>query len=294
MSVLELSDIEIRRRGKRLLGGIDMTVERGDIYLLVGESGSGKTTLSGVASGQIVPSGGSVRLFGEGPARQRRRLGALVGGVSLFKDLTVRDNLVIRALALGVPAAEGSADALLERLGLDEFAHDRVETLSAGLVSWVGFAQALVAHPDFLILDGVFSGLDSPGRARMTSALLRMNRERGVTVLLTAREIGGLSSVATRYGILSEGRLVREYSPEELARELTSTVCVRTDSTETTLVRLEAAFPDGVASLREDGVLELTGPTLDEVSRALFTFPERIIELSERCRLADDPVWKRG
>ena len=292
MSVLELCNVEVVRRGRRILGGIDMTINKGDVYLLVGESGAGKTTVSGVASGQIIPSRGSVRLFGDISTRQRRRLGAYVGRPPLFRRLDMRDNLAIRALSLGVPNAEKSADDLLERLGLSEFAHDRVETLPTGIVSWLGFAQALIASPDFLILDGVLSGLDSPGRTRMLSALLRLSREKETAVLLTSREIGSLSAIATRFGILSGGTLAHEYSSEELLRVLKSTVRVMTNSTETTLVRLEEAFPDCAISLREDGVIEISGSTLEEVSRALFSFPERIIELTERRRLEDDLIRK--
>lgn len=292
MSVLELGNVEVVRRGKSILGGIDMTIDKGDIYLLVGESGAGKTAISGVASGQIVPSSGSVRLFGDTSTRQRRRIGAYVGRPTFFKRLDMRDNLVIRAISLGVPNAERSADSLLERLELDEFAHDRVETLPTGIASWLGLAQALVSSPDFLILDDVLSGLDSPGRMRMASVLLRLNREQETTVLLTTREIGSLSSIATRFGMLSGGTLACEYSSEELLHALKSTVCIMTDSIETTLVRLEGVFPDCVISLREDGVIEISGPALDEVSRALFSFPERIIELSERRCFVDDLIRK--
>lgn len=294
MPVLELSNVEVGRRGKRILSGIDMTIDKGDIYLLVGESGAGKTAISGVASGQIIPDKGSVRLFGDISARQRRRLGAYVGRPPLFKKLNARDNLAIRAISLGVPDAEKSADALIEKLGLDEFAHDKVETLPAGIVSWLGLAQTLIASPDLLVLDGVLSGLDSPGRARMLSVLLRLNQEREVTVLLTSREIGGLSTVATRFGILSGGTLVCEYSAEGLSNALKSTICVMTSNTEITLVRLEETFQYCSVSLREDGVLEVSGPTLDEVSRALFSFPERIVELSERRRFADDLVRREA
>lgn len=294
MPVLELRNIKVGFHGKEVLAGASLSIEASDVYLLVGKPGSGKTSLLGVASGQAAPRSGTVRLFGAKYARYGRRVGAVVGHPALFVGLSVKDNLMVRAISLGVPRPDVVVGRLMASFGLDADADTKIGVLPAGAKAWASLAWGLVGSPDLLILDDILLGLDPVDRSRMVAELRRLTSEMGLTLLIAAREAGSLMPLATRIGILAEGRVRHEYTPDELRRILRRRVCVRTSNIETTLVRLENALPDADIVLTEHGLLEVAGSNLEEVSRLLDRFPERIVELTETSALAPDALGEEG
>lgn len=288
MAVLELRDVAAGSRGREVLRGVGFALEAGDVYLLVGKPGAGKTILLGIASGQIEPGSGSVRLYGHRYARYARRVAAVVGRPSLFPNMSVRDNLMVRALSLGVPQPKDAVEKALDRFGLAGAAEAKTVMLSVGSRAWLGLAWALIGSPDLLVLDDILFGLDPIERSKVVSTLRSLAKEKGVTLLLSSREFSPLMSIATRIGVLVDGSIEREYSQDELRRALRGRIYVRTSNMETTLARMEDELTHASVVLTEDDSLEIAGSSLDEVSRLLDRFPERIVELREESVLANN------
>lgn len=218
--VLETESLTKRYRGYTALNGLTMRIPRGSIYGFVGRNGAGKTTLIRLICGLQEPTGGEYRLFGvkntaAGICRCRRRMGAVVESPAIFSDMTARENIIQQYRVLGVPSYEG-ADELLRLVGLSGTGRKKAGNFSLGMRQRLGIAAALAGNPDFLVLDEPVNGLDPQGIIEMRELILRLNREQGITVLISSHILDELSRLATHYGFIDGGKMVREMSADEL------------------------------------------------------------------------------
>ena len=202
----------------RALDGVSVTVRKGEIYGLVGRNGAGKTTLMRLVTGQSAPTQGSVELFSQTgrellPARSRT--GAMIETPSFAPFLTARENLEYYRLQRGVPGKR-VVDEVLEQVDLKDTGKKKFKTFSLGMKQRLGLALALMNHPDFLILDEPINGLDPEGVAEFRALLRRLNRERQTTILISSHILTELSTVATCYGFLEQGRLLEEITAQTL------------------------------------------------------------------------------
>ena len=217
--------------GFAALSSLTMHVPRGSIYGFVGKNGAGKTTLIRLVCGLQEPTSGSYRLCGveNGDAkivRARRRMGAVVETPSIYLDMTARENLRQQYRVLGMPSEEG-IDALLHLVGLEKTAKKKARNFSLGMRQRLGIAVALAGEPDFLLLDEPVNGLDPQGIVEMRELILRLNREQGITVLISSHILDELSRLATWYGFIDGGRMVKEISAEALENECRK--CIRAE-----------------------------------------------------------------
>lgn len=217
--------------GFAALSGLTMHVPRGSIYGFVGKNGAGKTTLIRLVCGLQEPTSGSYRLCGVKNsdakiARARRRMGAVVETPSIYLDMTARENLRQQYRVLGMPSEEG-IDALLHLVGLEKTAKKKARNFSLGMRQRLGIAVALAGEPDFLLLDEPVNGLDPQGIVEMRELILRLNREQGITVLISSHILDELSRLATWYGFIDGGRMVKEISAEALENECRK--CIRAE-----------------------------------------------------------------
>jgi ABC-2 type transport system ATP-binding protein len=222
----------------KALDGLSMHVQGGAIYGFVGRNGAGKTTLIRLLCGLQEPSSGSFALFGiSGGSRDmadaRRRIGAVVETPALYTDMTAEDNLRQQYLILGLPSFEGIPD-LLKLVGLENTGRKKVRYFSLGMKQRLGIALALSGDPDFLVLDEPANGLDPQGIVEIRELILKLNRERQVTFLISSHILDELSRLATHYGIIDHGRMVRELSAEELEAECRK--CVRMEVSDTSVL----------------------------------------------------------
>ena len=204
------------RQGKAL-HNVTMHVPKGAIYGFVGKNGAGKTTLIRLICGLQAPTAGGYTLYGvrnTDPSihRVRRRMGAVVESPAIYLDLTAEDNLRLQA-------------RLLELVGLGETGRKKARNFSLGMRQRLGIAVALCGEPDFLVLDEPVNGLDPQGIIEMRELILKLNREYQITVLLSSHILDELARLATHYGFLDQGTLVREVSAQEL--EAACRRCVR-------------------------------------------------------------------
>ena len=208
----------------KALDGKNMHIPKGAIYGLVGKNGAGKTTLIRLICGLQEPSSGSFTLYGtenrdKAIVRARRRMGAVVETPSLYPDMTAEDNLKMQYRVLGLPSFEG-IDQLLHLVGLENTGKKKARNFSLGMKQRLGIAVALAGDPDFLVLDEPVNGLDPQGIIEIRELILKLNRERQISVLISSHILDELSRLATHYGFIDSGRMVKEISAAEL-----DTVC---------------------------------------------------------------------
>ena len=207
-------------RHTKALDQLSMQVPRGAIYGFVGRNGSGKTTLIRLLCGLQAPTSGSFRLYdvenaSAGIHLARRRLGAVIETPSFYHHLSAADNLRQQYRILGLPRFADIPD-LLRLVGLSDTGHKKAGNFSLGMKQRLGIAMALAGHPDFLVLDEPTNGLDPQGIIEIRELILRLNREEGITVLISSHILDELSRLATHYGIIDGGRMVKELSAAEL------------------------------------------------------------------------------
>lgn len=204
----------------KALDEFSIQVPKGAIYGFVGRNGAGKTTLIRLICGLQSPTSGSYSLYGTqyaepGIFAARRRMGAVVETPSIYLDMTARENLKIQFRTLGLPSEDG-IDELLELVGLENTGKKKAKNFSLGMRQRLGIAVALAGDPDFLVLDEPVNGLDPQGIIEVRELILKLNRERQITVLISSHILDELSRLATHYGFIDHGRMIKEISAEEL------------------------------------------------------------------------------
>ena len=227
--VLETHALTKRYRDFTALQNLNMRVPKGAIYGIVGRNGAGKTTLIRLICGLQSPTDGDYTLYGVRNtdariARCRRRMGAVVEAPAIYQDMTAAENIRQQYKILGAPLDDG-IDALLHLVGLSNTGKKRARNFSLGMRQRLGVAVALAGSPDFLVLDEPVNGLDPQGIIEMRELILKLNRERGVTILISSHILDELSRLATHYGFIDGGRMVQEISAAEL--EARCRRCVR-------------------------------------------------------------------
>lgn len=213
-TILTTEDLTKKIKDKRAVNRVSITLNKGDIYGLIGSSGAGRTTFMRLVCGLTKPTEGSISLFGVTGERQlqkaRKREGAMVGEPALYRELTALENLIVQSRYFRHPASEEEMRELLEQVGLENMAKKRVGAFSMGMRRQLGVALALVGNPDFVILDEPYLEVDDEKTEQMRKLLVRLNREKGLTILFSSVTPERLPELATRYGFLYGGRLVRE------------------------------------------------------------------------------------
>lgn len=219
----------------KALQGLSMHVPKGAIYGFVGKNGAGKTTLIRLICGLQEPTEGSYTLYGRKNkdrdiGKSRRRIGAVVETPSIYLDMTAEENLKQQYRILGLPDFEGLLD-ILELVGLADTGKKKAKNFSLGMRQRLGIAVALAGDPDFLVLDEPVNGLDPQGIIEMRELILTLNKKRQITVLISSHILDELSRLATHYGFIDSGRLVKEISAEELEAACRKCVCVEVSDT---------------------------------------------------------------
>lgn len=222
----------------KALNQCSMHVPRGAIYGFVGKNGAGKTTLIRLICGLQRPTSGSYRLYGSENTDKKileaqRRIGAVVETPSIYLDMTAEENMKEQYYVLGLPSFEGIPQ-ILKLVGLEDAGKKKAKDFSLGMRQRLGIAIALAGKPDLLVLDEPTNGLDPQGIVEMRELILKLNRERQITVLISSHILDELSRVATHYGFIDKGTIVKEITAEEL--ENTCRKCVKLQVTDTAVL----------------------------------------------------------
>ncbi|HGF7498909.1 TPA: ATP-binding cassette domain-containing protein [Enterococcus faecium] len=238
-TVLKATGITKKYGAAKALDKVSIEIKRGMIYGLIGENGAGKSTFMRTIMGLISIDEGSIELFGTTDLQAaRRRMGQSIETPALYPELTARDNLRIQAANGGVSDRE--IEDLLKMMRLENTGKKKAKNFSLGMRQRLAIANALITNPEFLILDEPTNGMDPAGMAEMREIIQRLVKERGITVLLSSHLLDELSQIATHYGILHEGHLIKELSKEELAQESRQFIKIDTSAMEQAVTVLDS------------------------------------------------------
>lgn len=218
--ILTADSLSKHYRHFRALSDFSIHVPRGAIYGFIGKNGAGKTTLIRLICGLQEPTSSNYKLYGVKNTdsqinRCRRRMGAVIETPSIYMDMTAEENLKEQYRIIGLPDFD-SIPELLKLVGLEHAGKKKAKNFSLGMRQRLGIAIALTGDPDFLVLDEPINGLDPQGIIEMRELILRLNRERQITFLISSHILDELSCLATHYGFIDEGHMVKEISAKEL------------------------------------------------------------------------------
>lgn len=218
--VLQTKNLTKKYKNFQALDGLTMNVPKGSVYGFVGKNGAGKTTLIRLICGLQIPSSGSFTLYGiqndcRNIVHSRRRMGAVIEAPSVYMDMTAEENLKQQYRILGLPSYDGIPE-LLKLAGLEQAGKKKAKHFSLGMKQRLGIAAALAGSPDFLVLDEPVNGLDPQGIVEIRELILNLNRRYHITILISSHILDELSRLATHYGIIDHGRMVKELTAEEL------------------------------------------------------------------------------
>ncbi|MGL4344642.1 MAG: ABC transporter ATP-binding protein [Cellulosilyticaceae bacterium] len=226
----ELTKID---KHKEAVGRVCMHVKKGEIYGLVGPVGSGKSTLIGMIIGVIVPTAGSISFFetvgDKASNHARSRIGVVMKKPSDYPKLTVMQNMELVRLQKGIPGKHCIVE-MLERVGLNGEEATSVEALPRSMRQKLSFAMALLGHPEILILEEPFNQIEKQESALLKEFLVKLKEEQGVTVLISSQSLGEVYQWVDSYGMMHQGRLVRELTKEQLEEKCQRSLELQVDS----------------------------------------------------------------
>ena len=300
MNVIEARGLAKAYGGRRVVDDFAMTVAAGDIYGFVGKNGAGKSTVMKMICGEVTPTAGEEALFGVptgvGPAQgapgegdQARRIGVLIEQPGLLPNLTAYQNLQAKALAWGIVDGPARCEEVLRLVGLSGAGKQKVRGFSLGMRQRLGLALALLGNPDVLLLDEPFNGLDPEATRAMRNLIVRLAQTFGITVVISSHVLDQLDRMATRYGVIANGRMVREMSAEEVAAECGGSLRVRTADSPRALALLEEAYPAAAFRAEPGGTIVVSGDyDAEAVARTLAGAGQVVLEFSQDHRDIED------
>ncbi|WP_195964890.1 ATP-binding cassette domain-containing protein [Clostridium cuniculi] len=263
----------VKKYGENIvLDNISIKVNQGEIYGLVGDNGAGKTTLFRILSGQSNISDGSFELLGESSEKNimkvRKRIGTIIENPSFYPKMTIEENLEYYRLQRGIPGKK-NIDKILKEVGLLEVKKKKFNNISLGMKQRLGLALALLGEPELLILDEPINGLDPSGIIEIRNLLLKLNREKNITIIISSHILSELYNIATCYGFLSKGKLVEELSLKQLNERCRSYLEINVTNPKKFSVLLEEKLGYKNYKIMPDGLIHLfeKDPINEEISR---------------------------
>lgn len=231
---------------------VNMTIQRGDIYGLIGENGAGKTTFMRMVCGLAEPNGGELTLFGSGDLeQQRRKMGCTIENAALYPAMTAQENMEVYRRLLKLENRRVIPD-LLEFVGLHNLGNKKAKDFSLGMKQRLMIAIALMGEPELLILDEPMNGLDPMGIREVRSLLLKLNHEKNLTIVVSSHILDELSKIATRYGVIHKGKMVDEFSAQELGIRCRNNISITADNPQKAIGLLRDSF--GISAIpKPDG-----------------------------------------
>lgn len=258
--VLRTVDLTKQYGKKTVLNRVNMEIRQGEIYGFIGLNGAGKSTLMRLATGLTKPTSGAIELFGLNQkkelAQARTRLGTLIESPALFPYMTAKQNLEVIRIQRGNPDRT-VIDKALRQVGLSEAGKKKVKDFSLGMKQRLGIAVALMNDPEFLILDEPTNGLDPKGVIEIRTLLKKLNKEYGVTVLISSHILSEVHQLATRVGIIHQGTLLEQITEKELNEKCSARLVIKTNDAAKTAAVMESEFEQVNFTVMPDGTIHL-------------------------------------
>ena len=218
MNAIEIRNLNKSFSKKQAVRDLNMTVPVGAIYGFIGENGSGKSTTEKMICGLLVPSGGQIKLFGKDytDAEIRKQMGCLIEAPGCFPNYSVWNNLMLQAANLNIKNPEKEIRKVLKMVRMEGAASNKYKNCSFGMKQRIGIAMALLGNPKLLVLDEPINGLDADGMRIMREVLVDLAENHQCTILISSHILGELEKIATHYGIIRGGKMIKEMTAKEL------------------------------------------------------------------------------
>lgn len=248
-----------------LLSNVNMTISRGDIYGFIGNNGAGKTTFMRTITGLMKHDSGEIKLFGEKFSNNRellKKVGALIESPVFFPEMTGYDNLKYFSILNG--KSKEDVDELIQIMNLKKVAGKKVKNYSLGMKQRLGIAITLISDPEFIVLDEPLNGLDPQGIQDIRKLILKLKEERNITFLISSHILSELEQIATKYGIMHDGKLLEEFSIEDYENLGFIGFTIETDQSFETLAFLKERFPENQITIENKGEIYINLGVDDE------------------------------
>ena len=275
--VLQTYNLSKQYKNHLVLDKVNMNIEQGDIYGFVGENGSGKTTIIRLITGLISANAGHFELFGTESTspdilQARTKVGAIVETPSIYLNMSAADNLKMQNCILGKKDDDKIKEVLAE-VGLADLYNDKktAGNFSLGMRQRLGIAMALLGEPQFIILDEPMNGLDPAGIVEIRELILKLNKERNITFLISSHILTELALVATKYGIISKGKILKEISADDLKKECSKVTSIETKDKDALSQILTKEFDEDSLALAPNGMKIYGQVNLNDILGKLIT-----------------------
>ena len=237
-----------------VLNNINMTINRGDIYGFVGKNGAGKTTFMRTVLSLTNPTSGEIKLFGDKSIEEvGLRVGSLIEAPGLYKNATAYENLKRFSIIYG--ADENKIPEILELVGLANTGKKKAKDFSLGMRQRLGIAIALLGDPELLLLDEPINGLDPAGIKDIRDLILKLNKEKNITFLISSHLLDELAKVVTKYGFINNGNLFEEIESKKLLEKCKQQVIIEVDDTKKALSILETIIDKKLIKTKDNTIL---------------------------------------
>ena len=257
--VLQTNVLSKSFSGKLAVDHVSIKVKKGDIYGFIGENGAGKTTLMRMVCGLAAPTGGDMTLFGSSDlVSQRHKMGCTIENPALYPAMTALENMEAQRLLLGI-TDKAVCTKLLDLAGLNYTGKKKAKDFSLGMKQRLMIALSLLGDPEFLVLDEPTNGLDPMGIKEVRDLFQRLNQERGITILVSSHILGELEKIATRYGVISNGKMVDEFNADELSSRCGKNLLLRTDDPQKAEEIIGGMFMGAKVKRTPENAVRLTG-----------------------------------
>lgn len=269
--VLQTNAVTKSFSGKLAVDHVTINVGRGDIYGFIGENGAGKTTLMRMVCGLAAPTSGDIKLFGNRDlVSQRHKVGCTIENPALHPAMTAMENMEVQRLMLGIQNKNVCAE-LLELAGISGTGKKKAKDFSLGMKQRLVIALSLLGDPEFLVLDEPTNGLDPMGIKEVRDFFQRLNETKGITILISSHILGELEKIATRYGVISNGKLVDEFRSDELAIRCGKNLLIRANHPQKAENMISKMFPKAEYTRTPENVLRIKGHVEDagRINKAL-------------------------
>lgn len=264
--IIEVNNLRKRYKKNEVLKGLDMHVQKGDIYGFIGKNGAGKTTTLCILSGLSEASDGEISIFGHSYMELKNKeefsqIGILIENPGIYDDLTAFENMKMKYLAYGKKDTDSIAH-LLDLVGLKEVGRKKVKAFSLGMKQRLGIALALIGEPKILMLDEPTNGLDPQGILEFRDMILNLNKKMELTIIISSHNLEELRKICKNFGIIQDGKIVQELSLEELEVKGNGTITIKTDQIQEAIKILKSKKIESVENQKEN-VIHISNTTYE-------------------------------
>ncbi|TKH06659.1 ABC transporter ATP-binding protein [Peribacillus simplex] len=296
--VVKTNSLTKKVKGKLLVSNVNLHIKKGEIYGFLGQNGAGKTTIMKMLTGIISPTTGEIELFGQKLTKTEKsglkRVGSIIEYPIFFEHLTAMENLQLHCEYLGFYDKKAITQAL-EMVHLTGIEEKNVSDFSLGMKQRLGIVRAIITKPELIILDEPTNGLDPIGIKDIRDLIRMLNKEYGITFLLSSHILGEIEQVADRIGVIKDGKLVNEVTLADISKQRTDYIEIVTKDVEKSIYLLEYELQIFNMKIVQDNRIRIYDLTLpqSEISKKLIMHDVEIEEIQKHTSTLEDYFYQQ-